>query len=200
MKPNMARREAFDLLALPQLENLCRTALWVVDSEAEARDLVQQSFVCAYDAWRDGRLGSDYRIGLFRILSSVLINRDRSSSTRPGAANDRDESDRPPVHSRPMNQGPVDESGRKPCVTVSGEDLRIAIQRVPDDLRLTVVLSLAEGFSYQEIADITGIQMEAARARLHQGRRLLQRELLGYGVCDSNTSMHIGGVRRSTMG
>ncbi len=200
MKPKTAERMAFDLLAMPQLENLCRTALWVVGSETEARDLVQESFVQAYYAWLDGRLGRDVRIGLFKILCSALKDRDRSCSTWTAGVDDRDAFDRLPVHSGPMNLRQVDESGRRPCLTVSGEGLRSAIQRVPGDSRLTVVLSLAEGFSYQEIAEITGVQMEAARTRLHQGRRLLQRELLGYAVCEGNTSMSIGGVRRSRMG
>lgn len=200
MKPKTAKREAFDQLALPQLENLSRTALWVVGSEAEARNLVQESFVSAYYAWLDGRLGSDVRIGLFKILCSALKDRDRSSSTRAAGVDDRDAIDRQSARSEPMNLRPIDESGKKPCLTVSGEELRSAIQRVPGESRLTVVLSMAEGFSYQEIADITGVQIEAARARLHQGRRLLQRELLGYAVCEGDTSMTIGGVRRSRMG
>lgn len=200
MKSNMANREDFDLLAMPLVENLCRTALWVVDSESEARTLVQESVVRAYYAWRDGLLGADSRVGLFRILSNVLTDRDRSFSARSDAMNDGDKTGGQPLQARLIDQRPPEDSARNPFCTVSGEDLRRAIQQLPGDLRLTVVLSLAEGFSYQEIADITCIQVEGARARLHQGRRLLQRELLGYAACEGNNSLTASRVRRSQMG
>ena len=93
------------------------------------------------------------------------------------------------AHSRLLDQQPIDDSEQFSFSAISKEDVKKAIGNLPDDFRLIVVLSLLEGFSYQEIADIAGIHLETVRSKLHQGRRLMQRELLGQVACEGNYSI-----------
>ena len=60
--------------------------------------------------------------------------------------------------------------------------MKKAIDELPEDFRIVVVLSFLEGFSYQEIADITDLQLGTVKSRLHRGRKLLQKELYDYAV------------------
>jgi RNA polymerase sigma-70 factor (ECF subfamily) len=62
------------------------------------------------------------------------------------------------------------------------DDVKKAIENLPDDFRLVVVLSFLEGFSYQEIAEIADLQLGTVKSRLHRGRKLLQKELLDYAI------------------
>jgi len=60
------------------------------------------------------------------------------------------------------------------------DDVKNAINELPEDFRIVVVLSFLEGFAYQEIADITGLQIGTVKSRLHRGRKLLQKALFDY--------------------
>ncbi len=60
--------------------------------------------------------------------------------------------------------------------------MKRAIEGLPEDFRLVVVLSFLEGFSYQEIADIADLQLGTVKSRLHRGRKLLQKALYDYAI------------------
>ena len=62
------------------------------------------------------------------------------------------------------------------------DDVKKAIDELPEDFRIVVVLSFIEGFSYQEIAEIADLQLGTVKSRLHRGRKLLQKELLDYAI------------------
>jgi RNA polymerase sigma-70 factor (ECF subfamily) len=62
------------------------------------------------------------------------------------------------------------------------DDVSAAIGKLPEDFRLVVILSFLEGFSYQEIAGITGLQIGTVKSRLHRGRKLLQKGLWDYAL------------------
>ena len=76
---------------------------------------------------------------------------------------------------------PVSEEGEAPDRALFdgllGAEVEEALVKVPEDFRLTVVLSDIEGMSYQEIADATGVPIGTVRSRLARGRAILRREL-----------------------
>jgi RNA polymerase sigma-70 factor (ECF subfamily) len=190
----------FKAQALPQIDNLYRTALYVSDDESKAYDLVQESFVKAYHSWPEGQISPNPRVWLFRIMTNVLINKYRSSSSLSAAENGADEFDGYLMYSRWINKQPVDDGDQVSFSAISENQVKKAIGGLPEDLRLIVVLSLLEGFSYQEIADIAGINMETVRSRLHQGRKLIQRELFDHVVCAGKNDMPADRVRSTRSG
>ena len=56
------------------------------------------------------------------------------------------------------------------------------IQALPEDYRTAVILSDLEGFSYQEIAEMTDVPVGTVKSRLFRGRRVLQGALYDYAV------------------
>ena len=64
---------------------------------------------------------------------------------------------------------------------LAGSQIREALERLPEDFRMVVVLADLEGFSYREIADQVGCPIGTVMSRLHRGRRLMRQHLLELG-------------------
>jgi RNA polymerase sigma-70 factor (ECF subfamily) len=186
MRHNKIKLENFKAHALPHLDNLYRTAWYASGNESSAQDLVQESFIKAYQLWHESwyerQFSSSCRPWLFRIMVSILINKYWPSSGLPAAINSVDEIEGFLVYSPRMNQQSTNHSAQVPFSAISESDIKKAIKNLPDNLRLIVILSLLESFSYREITEIAGINLEAVRSKLSHGLKLMQRDLFGYTV------------------
>jgi len=180
-KAALQKRKEFEAEALPHMDALYRTALRLSKNEKDAEDLVQETFVKAYRFWDKFQTGSNCRAWLFKIMTNIFINEYRSKSRSPMAANIDDIDD-----NYLYGQLADVDGGRDPeqalFAKVFDDDVKKAIENLPDDFRLVVVLSFLEGFSYQEIAEIADLQLGTVKSRLHRGRKLLQKQLWDYAV------------------
>lgn len=150
-------------------------------NEIDAEDLVQETFVKAYRFWDKFELGSNCRAWLFKIMTNIFINEYRSKSRSPVSVN-VDDVDENFLYGQ-LASGGVDVNPERALFNkVFDDDVKAAIEGLPEDFRLVVVLSFLEGFSYQEIADISDLQLGTVKSRLHRGRKLLQKELYEYAV------------------
>ncbi len=200
MTQNMAKREDFETQALPQLESLNRTAQYVLDNESDAHDLVQETFLRAYRSWRDCKFSPNCRVWLFKTMANALINKYGSSRSLSVARDSACEIDEHFAYSRPRNQRPVNDSNHDPCSMISVDDVNRAVRSLPDDCRLIVVLSLLQGFSYREIADIAGVTSDTVRSTLLRGRTLMREELCDQVTHAGTYKIPEGRVRRTCMG
>jgi RNA polymerase sigma factor (sigma-70 family) len=66
--------------------------------------------------------------------------------------------------------------------SIVDEEVLLRIQELPEDYRTAVVLSDLEGFTYQEISEMTGVPVGTVKSRLFRGRRILQKALYDYAV------------------
>ncbi len=180
-KEELVKRKAFETEALPHMDALYRTALRMTKNENDAEDLVQEAYVKAYRFWDKFEPGSNCRAWLFKIMTNIFINDYRSKSRSPMAVN-VDEIDDNFLYGQLSTLGPGDDPERQMFAKIFDDDVKKAIENLPDDFRLVVVLSFLEGFSYQEIAEIADLQLGTVKSRLHRGRKLLQKELLDYAI------------------
>lgn len=180
-KEELVKRKAFEVEALPHMDALLRTALRMTKNENDAEDLVQEAYVKAYRFWDKFEPGSNCRAWLFKIMTNIFINDYRSKSRSPMAVN-VDEIDDNFLYGQLSTLGPGDDPERQMFAKIFDDDVKKAIENLPDDFRLVVVLSFLEGFSYQEIAEIADLQLGTVKSRLHRGRKLLQKELLDYAI------------------
>ncbi len=60
--------------------------------------------------------------------------------------------------------------------------MKEAIEALPENFRIPVLLADVEGFSYKEIADIMDVPIGTVMSRLHRGRRALQKALYDFGL------------------
>jgi RNA polymerase sigma-70 factor (ECF subfamily) len=180
-KEELNKRKAFEKEAIPHMDALLRTALRMTKNEIDAEDLVQETFVKAYRFWDKFELGSNCRAWLFKIMTNIFINDYRSKSRSPVSVNVDDIDDN--FLYGQLASGGIDDNPEKTLFNkVFDDDVKKAIEGLPDDFRMVIVLSFMEGFSYQEIADIADLQLGTVKSRLHRGRKLLQRELYEYAI------------------
>jgi len=173
----ISRTQSFEELALPHLEDLYDTALYLFHDESQARYFVVESFARAYRSWPLFRIGSDCRTWLFRIMADAFHQGQRPFPYPLAAKGKVDEcvgsieKYRSPVHQL------ADRAFQVPLAEVSEEDLKRTIADLPDNCRLLVVLCLLQGFSLQQIADITSIDIKTVRRRMHQARKIMKEAL-----------------------
>ena len=174
----MAEADPFETEALAFLDALYRTGLRMTRSEAEAEDLVQETYIKAFRHRDQFTPGTNLKAWLFRILTNTFINQYRRKAARPETTelDDVDESilyrhmrDVSPGSSSPDPEAELINS------TLSSE-VKEALESLPEKFRTTVLLDV-EGFSYKEIAQMLDIPIGTVMSRLHRGRKYLQKQL-----------------------
>ena len=178
---DIKKRKEFEIQALPHMDALYRTALRMTKNQNDAEDLVQEAYVKAYRFWDRFESGSNCRAWLFKIMTNIFINDYRSKSRLPMSVN-VDEIDDGFLYGQLAAIKPGENPEKELFAKIMDDDVKKAIEELPDDFRLVVVLSFLEGFSYQEIAEIADLQLGTVKSRLHRGRKLLQKVLYEYAV------------------
>lgn len=175
------KKERFDKEALIHLNSLYRTALRMTKNENDASDLVQETFFKAWRFWDKFEEGSNCRAWLYKIMTNIFINQYRAKSSSPQTV-DLEDVDDDFLFGQLSALGPSEDPEKLFFKKVFDDDVKGAIDEMPDDFRLVIILSFLEGFSYQEIADILNINIGTVKSRLHRGRKLLQKSLWEYAV------------------
>jgi RNA polymerase sigma-70 factor (ECF subfamily) len=176
------RDQAFEQEALPWLDDVYRFALSLTRDEADAEDVVQDTFLRAYRSWNTYAVGSDCRRWLFTICRNAFL---RSREREPRTIELRDgERDVSATSALPFGDTPV--TGLEEML--SRADLLPAIERaldcVPAPYQSALVLVDIEDQSYETAAEILGIPVGTLRSRLFRGRRIMQ-ELLAAHARDA---------------
>ena len=174
-------RRRFEREAMIHLDALMRTARRMTKSESDAEDLVQETMLKAYRFFDKFEEGTNCKAWLFKIMTNIFINNYRSRSKAPQsiAVEDIDDGF---LYGQLAKNLSISDPEKEFFSKIFDDDVKGAISGLPEDFRLVVVLSFLEGFSYQEIADITGLQIGTVKSRLHRGRKLLQKALLDYAL------------------
>lgn len=174
-------RRRFEKEAMIHLDPLMRTARRMTKSENDAEDLVQETMLKAYRFFDKFEEGTNCKAWLFKIMTNIFINNYRAKSKAPQKVA-VDEIDDGFLYGQLARDYDVKDPEKEFFNKIFDDDVKEAISELPDDFRIVVVLSFLEGFSYQEIADITGLQIGTVKSRLHRGRKLLQKSLLDYAL------------------
>lgn len=182
-----ARQAAFQQQMLPHLDALYRTALSMTKNAGDAEDLVQDTFLRAFQYFEQFQGGTNARAWLFRIMTNLYINAYRRRAREPERVS-YDEMEDFYLYNRLQD---AHQSGNAPSPEevvvqqVQIEAIRAAVDRLPDEYRDTVLLADLNEFSYQEISEILDIPIGTVRSRLSRGRRLVQKALWAYS--EANT-------------
>lgn len=170
--------DAFETEALSFLDALYRTALRMTRSEADAEDLVQETYIRAFRFRDQFTPGTNLKAWLFRILTNTFINSYRRRRAQPEFT-ELDDVDEFSLYRR-MSGGAGATASRDPetefLATVVDSEVKDALAELPEKFRSVVLLDV-EGFSYKEIAEMLGIPIGTVMSRLHRGRKFLQKRL-----------------------
>ena len=179
----MADQATFADQALEYMDQLYSAARRMTRNAADAEDLVQETYLRAYRGFGNFQQGTNLRAWLFRILTNAFINSYRSKQRKPQS----------------VNLGSVEDlylhqrlgGDTRAALGASAEDVLMeqiteseiveALESLPEEYRITVLLADVEGFAYKEIAEILDVPMGTVMSRLHRGRKSLQKRLLEFG-------------------
>lgn len=174
-------RDEFEALAMGNLDPLYAAALRLTKNERDAEDLVQDTFLRAYRFFDKFERGTNIKAWLFKILTNTFINRYRRRVKERSIVDDERET----VHERFMSRD-VSENAANPeqyfFDRLLSDDVLKAIDALPLDFRMVVILADLQEFSYKEIAEVLDCPVGTVMSRLYRGRKLLQKYLLGYAV------------------
>jgi len=171
-------RRRFQEDALPLLDSLYGAALRMTRNPQDAEDLVQETMLRAYRAFDRFEAGTNLKAWLFRILTNAYINTYRKRQREPQKVS-ADEVEEFDLYRELKNHDTQFEATPESIVLDSlvDSDIIDAIDDLPEQFRLAVILSDIEGFSYAEMAEIMDVPMGTVMSRLHRGRKALQKRL-----------------------
>jgi RNA polymerase sigma-70 factor (ECF subfamily) len=177
-----AKRDSFEQAALGHLDALYATGLRMTRNPGDAEDLVQDTMLTAYRFFDRFEPGTNCKAWLFKILTNTFINKYRKR-VREREIKDVlvQEEDAPSLMSEDVAAASRDPEGQIVGPVLS-DDVKQALESLPYDYRMAVVLCDLEDFAYKEIADIMDCPVGTVMSRLHRGRRLLQKQLRDYAV------------------
>ncbi len=180
--------EAFNQL-VEQYERLVfAVALRLLRDYQHAEDVTQDAFLRAYSSLSQYRGGS-FRAWLTRIATNRCYDLLRATQRQPAQSLDEQAFEEEPRWSvEPLPDDPE----RLAMRTALGRRLDVALDLLPEDQRLVVLLYDVHGYDYEEIAQIAGISLGTVKSRLSRARARL-RDLL---KADKNSRELFDAVRR----
>ena len=179
----MADQAKFADVAMEHMPSLYTAALRMTRNPADAEDLVQETYLKAYRAFNSFTEGTNLKAWLYRILTNTYINTYRAKKRRPEES-DIDDLENFYLYRRlgGLEGASAGRSAEDEVLDHFTEtEVKEAIEALPEQFRMAVLLGDVEGFSYKEIAEILDVPIGTVMSRLHRGRRALQKRLYEFG-------------------
>ena len=170
------------------VDALFGAALRMTGNRQDAEDLVQDTYVKAIRNLHRYREGGSCKAWLFRILTNAYIDRYRKARRSPVPV-ELDEEGRTGLYDRLLD-APGEEAASGFDLSdlddylgrFVDDEVKRAMDGLPEIFRTAIALRDMEGFSYQEIADMLEIPIGTVMSRLFRGRKLLQESLREHAV------------------
>jgi RNA polymerase sigma-70 factor (ECF subfamily) len=172
--------QVFDKELLPQLDALYTFAYHLTYNEEDANDLVQEAYFKAYKSIHRYQEGTNAKAWLFRILRNIFINEYRKKVSRPTQV-DYEEVINYHVE-EDTNYSSYMDLREEMFQGMIGDEVTMAINALPVDFRVVILLCDIEDFKYEEISSILDIPIGTVRSRLHRARNLLKEKLSAYAA------------------
>ena len=181
--------------ALPYADQLYAAAMRLTKNPADAADVVQETYLKAFQAFHQFEQGTNLKAWLYRILTNTYINlyRKRSKEGFQSALDDLDEWQVGNASS--LTQTLTRSAEAEALDRMPSSVVKDALHDLPEDFRMVVYFADVEGMSYQEIADIMDTPTGTVMSRLYRGRKLLRAALADYAAKEGYDTSQQKGVR-----
>jgi RNA polymerase sigma-70 factor (ECF subfamily) len=168
--------ETFEEIALPHLDTVYRAALAVCGKRQEADDLVQDTFLKAFERFESFQQGTNCRAWLLQIMRNTWIDRlRRKKITGPVLPLEEQ------IIAERNHEDEIVWSNPEDLIeNFSDEQVIKALSELPEDQRLTLFLIDVEQLSQKEVAQITGVATGTVKSRTSRGRAVLKEKLISY--------------------
>jgi len=159
---------AFDQLVQRHLAHVRANCEHITGSRTDAEDLTQEVFVKAFFALSELSEDVKFRGWISRIKVNHCLDHLRRVRGRKGVDIDQVLAEHDPGLSIPPPQD------RDWDVLERRHRVRRILHRLPESLRIPVILCDMDGFSYQEVADMLGLGLSATKMRIKRGREMFR--------------------------
>jgi RNA polymerase sigma-70 factor (ECF subfamily) len=174
------RKKEFEELALPHIDSLYNFALKLTGNVTEAEDLVQETYLKAYRFFHKYKKNTYIKAWLFSILKNTFINiyrRKKKESEKIDFNSVEKFIDQLTDTNSSIFKDDISNDMLK---DILNDEVKLAVDALPEEFRTVILLFDIEGFSYQEIAGILGCPVGTVMSRLHRGRKILYKNLTDY--------------------
>lgn len=181
--------------ALPYADQLYAAAMRLAKNPSDAADLVQETFLKAYQAFHQFEQGTNLKAWLYRILTNTYINlyRKRSKEGFQAALDEMEEWQVGAAES--LTQTATRSAEAEAIDRMPASVVKDALHSLQEEFRMAVYFADVEGLSYQDIADIMETPVGTVMSRLYRGRKLLREKLADYAALQGyDTSSVKGGT------
>src|ERR1700742_1675815 len=178
----MADPATFADEAMPFMSSLYSAALRMTRNPSDAEDLVQETYLRAYRGFGGFREGTNLKAWLYRILTNTFINQYRAKKRRPDQV-DLDDVEDFYIFRRlgGLEAADAERTAQTAALeSMPDDEVKQALESIPEQFRMAVILADIEGFSYKEIAEILDVPIGTVMSRIHRGRKQLQKRLWDY--------------------
>lgn len=159
-------KKEFEENILENIDALYNLALQMTKNKQDAEDLVQEATLRAYRYLHKFERGTNFKAWIMTILRNLYINKYRKTLKEPVKIGFEEVEN---FICLPEISGAQEE--------IFSETIKPSIDKLPEELRTTIMLFYAEGFSYKEIAKIMDVPVGTVMSRLYTARQILKRYL-----------------------
>jgi len=170
MDKSEVKKKEFEEIAFQYMDLVHGAAIRMIENKDDAQDLVQDTYLKAYQFFDKFEKGTDFRAWLFTIFKNTFINEYKKRLKTPPML---DIVELAEILETEGGMSPEDEF----FYNILADEMTQIIDELPEKFRLTVTLSDLQGLSYKEVADILNIPIGTVMSRLHRGRRRLRKSL-----------------------
>ena len=174
--------QRFERDAMPLLDQLYGAALRMTRNPADAEDLVQETYIKAFQGFRSYKPGTNLKAWLYRILTNAYINNYRKAQRRPAEYATDDITDSQIAETASHTSIGLRSAEVEALEKLPDEEIRDALMSLKEDYRMVVYYADVEGLPYKEIAEIMGTPIGTVMSLLHRGRKQLRDALHNVAV------------------
>lgn len=172
-----ALRERFERDVLPLLPSLYGAAMRLTRNPTDAEDLIQDTYLRAFRGFAGFQEGTNLKAWLYRILTNSFINTYRKKQREPQIVEGPDDVDEWYLYDKLGGRNVEVSAENEVLDQIPDTDVKAALESLPENFRIPVLLADVEGFSYKEIAEIMDTPIGTVMSRLHRGRKALEKAL-----------------------
>ncbi|AWV91497.1 RNA polymerase subunit sigma-24 [Bradymonas sediminis] len=170
--------QVFQDTAMGYIDELYASALRYTKNERDAEDLVQETFLKAYNNWDRYQQGTNCRAWLFTILTNTFINKYRRKKKEREILNADDLRPIEQFFFNRENTSFYDSPSQDVVHGSFSQDIKDALGSLSEEFRTVVVLADLNDFSYKEVAHILDCPVGTVMSRLFRGRKMMRRALV----------------------
>jgi len=172
------KKQLFESEFMPLVHALYNFAYRLTLDEDDAKDLVQDTYLKAFRFIHSFEKGTNAKAWLYRILKNTFINDYRKKSKEPAKVDYQEIETF--YNSEDVDEKITMDLRVETVKELMGDELSTALNGLPIDFRIAVILCDVEGFTYEEMSKILDIPIGTVRSRLHRARMILKNKLSNY--------------------